>query len=49
MDYEEMWEQLLVEMDDLQKKGVQAIHPTIVLSFMNFIEQVQEKKVREKQ
>jgi len=40
MDYKEMWIRLQKEMSDLESKDVSSVDPSVVLSYMSFLEQL---------
>jgi len=44
MDWKAMWKRLQDEMLDLEKKEVSSVHPSVVLSFMSFLEQMYDSE-----
>lgn len=47
LDYQAMWANLRKEMEYLIWKNVQTIHPTIILAYMGFGEQIEQAKKEE--
>ncbi len=47
MDQKAAWEKLRVEMTALKSQGVRSIDPCIVLSYMRFLEKIEEAELEQ--
>ena len=44
MDYQAMWEKLATQLAELERLNVRLLDPAIVMSYMGFIEQIEQLK-----